>query len=138
MWWRVGSCTLSALTKRSCTPGMPSTNGQPVVDGIPGVQLRFVKADKVQDPTRHHILDHIGFDVKDHPAFLKKLDAEGIKLDTPINKNPTSGNITTYITDPWGTRIEIIQRGNLGPQVGDVSGDISAGGILVDGRIELD
>ena len=92
-------------------------NGQPVVDGIPGVQLRFVKADKAQDPTRHHILDHIGFDVKDHPAFLKKLDAEGIKLDTPINKNPASGNITTYITDPWGTRIEIIQRGNLGPQV---------------------
>jgi len=92
-------------------------NGQPVVDGIPGVQLRFVKADKPQDATRHHILDHIGFDVKDHPAFLKKLDAEGIKLDTPINKNPVSSNITTYITDPWGTRVEIVQRGNLGPQV---------------------
>jgi len=55
--------------------------------------------------------------VKDHPAFLKKIDAEGIKLTTPINKNPTTGNITAYVTDPWGTRIEIVQRGNLGPQV---------------------
>jgi len=92
-------------------------NGQPVVDGIPGVQLRFVKADKAQAETRHHILDHIGFDVKDHPDFLKKIDAEGIKLTTPVNKNPVTGNITAYITDPWGTRIEIVQRGNLGPQV---------------------
>jgi hypothetical protein len=40
--------------------------------------------------------------VKDHPAFLKKIDAEGIKLTTPINKNPTTGNITAYITDPVG------------------------------------
>lgn len=91
-------------------------NGQPVVDGIPGVQIRFNKADKAQAATRHHILDHIGFDVKDHAAFVKKIQAEGIKLDEPVRGNP-SGNTITYITDPWGTRIEIIQRGALGPQV---------------------
>ena len=28
-----------------------------------------------------------------------------------------SGNTITYITDPWGTRIEIIQRAPLGPEV---------------------
>ena len=62
------------------------------------------------------MLDHIGFDVKDHAAFVKKIEAEGIKLDEPPRKGPT-GNTITYITDPWGTRIEIIERGPLGPAV---------------------
>jgi catechol 2,3-dioxygenase-like lactoylglutathione lyase family enzyme len=80
----------------------------PVVD-IPGVQLRFTKADTKQAPTRGRILDHIGFDVKDHQAFVKKIEAEGIKLDEPPRKSPT-GSTITYITDPWGTRIELVQR----------------------------
>ena len=91
-------------------------NGAPVVD-LPGVQIRFAKADKKQAPTLGRVLDHIGFDVKDHPAFVKKLEADGIKLDQPARTNPQGGNTTTYITDPWGTRIEIVQRAPLGPQV---------------------
>jgi catechol 2,3-dioxygenase-like lactoylglutathione lyase family enzyme len=91
-------------------------NNAPVVDGIPGVQLRFAKADTAQAKTRGRILDHIGFDVKDHAAFMKKIEAEGIKLDEPVRKTPT-GTTLTYITDPWGTRIEIIERGPLGAPV---------------------
>ena len=91
-------------------------NNAPVVD-LPGVQIRFVKADTKQAPTLGRVLDHIGFDVKDHPAFVKKLEADGIKLDQPARTNPQGGNTTTYITDPWGTRIEIVQRAALGPQV---------------------
>ena len=91
-------------------------NDAPVVD-LPGVQIRFAKADTKQVPTRGRVLDHIGFDVKDHPAFVKKLEADGIKLDQPARTNPQGGNTTTYITDPWGTRIEIVQRAPLGPQV---------------------
>jgi predicted enzyme related to lactoylglutathione lyase len=63
------------------------------------------------------VLDHFGFDVKDHPAFLKKIEAEGISLDEPARKSPTTGNIVTYITDPWGGRIEIIERAPLGALV---------------------
>ena len=96
--------------------GKPGTrNDAPVVD-LPGVQLRFGKADTKQAPTRGRVLDHIGFDVKDHQAFVKKIEAEGIKLDEPVRKS-TAGNTITYITDPWGTRIEIVQRAPLGPQV---------------------
>jgi catechol 2,3-dioxygenase-like lactoylglutathione lyase family enzyme len=96
--------------------GKPGTRANaPVVD-LPGVQLRFNKADTKQTPTRGRILDHIGFDVKDHAAFVKKIQAEGIKLDEPVRAG-NNGTILTYITDPWGTRIEIIQRGTLGPQV---------------------
>jgi catechol 2,3-dioxygenase-like lactoylglutathione lyase family enzyme len=96
--------------------GKPGTrNNAPVVD-LPGVQIRFATADAKQAPTRGRILDHIGFDVKDHEAFVKKLQAEGIKLDEPVRKS-AAGNTITYITDPWGTRIEIVQRVPLGPQV---------------------
>jgi catechol 2,3-dioxygenase-like lactoylglutathione lyase family enzyme len=90
-------------------------NNAPVVD-LPGVQLRFVKADTKQEPTKGRVLDHIGFDVKDHAAFVKKIESEGIKLDEPVRKAP-NGNTLTYITDPWGTRIEIIERAPLGAEV---------------------
>jgi catechol 2,3-dioxygenase-like lactoylglutathione lyase family enzyme len=90
-------------------------NNAPVVD-LPGVQIRFAMADAKQVPTKGRVLDHIGFDVKDHAAFVQKITAEGIKLDQPVGKSAT-GSTITYITDPWGTRIEIIQRGNLGPEV---------------------
>src|SRR5712691_3366417 len=58
-------------------------NNQPIVD-IPGVQIRFAKADMAQAATRHRVLDHIGFDVKDTAEFVKKIEAEGIKLDEPV------------------------------------------------------
>jgi len=91
-------------------------NGGAIVD-LPGVQLRFVKADAKQIATRGRVLDHIGFDVKDHPAFVKKITAEGIKLDEGPRTNPQGGNTIAYITDPWGTRIELVQRAPLGPEV---------------------
>src|SRR5437870_9282867 len=92
-----------------------SRNNAPVVD-IPGVQHRFARADAKQAPTRGRVLDHIGFDVKDHAAFVKKIQSEGIKLDEPPRKSPT-GSTITYITDPWGTRLEIVQRAPLGQPV---------------------
>jgi catechol 2,3-dioxygenase-like lactoylglutathione lyase family enzyme len=90
-------------------------NNAPVVD-IPGVQIRFAKADTKQAPTRGHILDHIGFDVKDHAAFVQKLNAEGVKLDD-MPRKVANGSSIVYLTDPWGTRIEIIERAPLGPEV---------------------
>ena len=90
-------------------------NNAPVVN-LPGVQIRFNAAETKQAPTRGRVLDHFGFDVNDHAAVVKRLEAEGIKLDQPVGKGAT-GNTITYITDPWGTRIEIVQRLPIGPQV---------------------
>jgi catechol 2,3-dioxygenase-like lactoylglutathione lyase family enzyme len=94
---------------------MGTRNNAPVVD-LPGVQLRFARADTRQAPTRGRVLDHIGFDVSDIAAVVKKLEADGITLDEPVRKS-ASGNTVTYITDPWGTRVELVQRAPLGPQV---------------------
>jgi catechol 2,3-dioxygenase-like lactoylglutathione lyase family enzyme len=96
--------------------GKAGTRNNAAVVDIPGVQIRFAKADKAQAATRGRILDHIGFDVKDHAAFVKKIEAEGIKLDEPPRQVPNGSKIT-YITDPWGTRIEIIERAPLGTPV---------------------
>jgi len=90
-------------------------NNQPVVN-LPGVQLRFARADTKQAPTRGRILDHFGFDVKDHAAFVKRLESAGIKLDEPAH-TIANGNTITYITDPWGARLEIVQRAPLGAPV---------------------
>lgn len=87
----------------------------PVVD-LPGVQLRFAKADARQAPTRHRVFDHFGFDVSDHAEFVKRIQAAGITLDEPPRQS-AAGNTVTYITDPWGARVEIVQRAPLGPQV---------------------
>jgi catechol 2,3-dioxygenase-like lactoylglutathione lyase family enzyme len=94
-------------------PGMRNNN--PIVD-VPGAQIRFAVAEAKQAPTRGRVLDHIGFDVRDIGATVKKLEADGIKLDEPVRKS-ASGNTITYITDPWGTRIEIVQRAPLGKPV---------------------
>jgi catechol 2,3-dioxygenase-like lactoylglutathione lyase family enzyme len=88
---------------------LSTRNNQSVVD-IPGVQIRFAKAETAQAPTKGRVLDHFGFDVKDHAAFVKKIEAEGIKLDEPPRKNAATGSTITYITDPWGARIELVQR----------------------------
>jgi catechol 2,3-dioxygenase-like lactoylglutathione lyase family enzyme len=96
--------------------GTVATRNNARVVNLPGVQLRFARADMKQAPTRGRILDHIGFDVKDHAAFVKRLEALGIALDSPV-QTIANGNVITYITDPWGTRVEIVQRAPLGPQV---------------------
>lgn len=83
-------------------------NDAPVVN-LPGVQMRFADDENVQVPTRGRVLDHIGFDVEDHQAFVERLAAEGIALDEPPRRS-NSGGWITYVTDPWGTRIEIVQR----------------------------
>jgi catechol 2,3-dioxygenase-like lactoylglutathione lyase family enzyme len=90
----------------------PSSRNTAQFDDIPGVQLRFNKTDPAAAPTKGRVLDHIGFDVKDLPAFIKKLEANGIKLDRPYTKNEQTGAALAFITDPWGTYIELNQRPN--------------------------
>jgi catechol 2,3-dioxygenase-like lactoylglutathione lyase family enzyme len=87
----------------------PGVRNNAPVDDIPGVQLRFTKADAAQAPTKGRILDHIGFDVKDLKAFIKTLEANGVKLDRPYTVNDAGIGIA-FVTDPWGTNIEINER----------------------------
>jgi catechol 2,3-dioxygenase-like lactoylglutathione lyase family enzyme len=89
-------------------PGL--RNEAPVAD-LPGTQLRFAKSATPTITTKGRVLDHIGFDVKDLQAFIKTLEANGIKLDRPYTKTDNGGALA-FITDPWGTYIELNERPN--------------------------
>jgi catechol 2,3-dioxygenase-like lactoylglutathione lyase family enzyme len=80
--------------------------GQFKAADIPGVNLSFAKSDTATVPTKDRVLDHIGFEVKHLEAFCKNLEASGIKLDRPYGKTATGVGIA-FITDPWGTQIEL-------------------------------
>ena len=84
----------------------PGMRGQNQAADIPGVNLSFSKSDTQLAPTKGRALDHIGFEIKHLEAFCKKLESSGIKLDRPYGKTPTGVGIA-FITDPWGTQIEL-------------------------------
>ena len=87
-------------------PGMRGTN---VAADLPGVNLTFGKVDVTNVGTRGRALDHIGFEVRDLQGFIARLEAAGIKTEGPMRK---AGNGTTsiaFLTDPWGTYIELTE-----------------------------
>jgi len=77
---------------------------------FPGGEMRFsVQANPPRVPTKDHVFDHIGFEVKGLPEFCKKLQADGIKIDLGPIEAPAIGLKVAFITDPIGTRIELTE-----------------------------
>ena len=81
--------------------------GQFDADFLPGVTLLFAKSDAATVPTKGRAVDHIGFEIKNLEAFCKKAEVEGVKFDMPFTKRPDLGISLAFITDPWGTYIEL-------------------------------
>jgi len=75
---------------------------------LPGINLNFSAAPEPQAPTKGRMLDHIGFEVADLAAFCKRLAADGVHFERPYEKLP-SGFALAFITDPWGTTIELTE-----------------------------
>ena len=90
----------------------PGMRGQFQAADVPGVNLTFARTDTPTVTTKGRVLDHIGFDVRNLEAFLKKLQADGVKIDRPYTKNPETGAALAFIYDPWGTYIELNERPN--------------------------
>ena len=74
-----------------------------------GGEINILQANAPQAPTKGRALDHIGFEVQGLEAFCKKLQAAGVKFETPYQDMPQSGLKVAYITDPDGTRIELTE-----------------------------
>jgi len=79
-------------------------------DDLPGVNLSFSQGKSALAPTKGRSLDHIGFDVKDLDAFAKRLESQGVKLDEALRIAPNGTTKVAFLTDPWGTRIELTER----------------------------
>jgi catechol 2,3-dioxygenase-like lactoylglutathione lyase family enzyme len=74
---------------------------------LPGVTLNFTASPDAVVGTRGRAIDHIGFEVDNLEAFCKALEAQGIKLDVTYRKVPQTDIAIAFITDPWGTSIEL-------------------------------
>jgi catechol 2,3-dioxygenase-like lactoylglutathione lyase family enzyme len=73
---------------------------------LPGINLNFSAVPAALAPTQGRALDHIGFEITNLETFCKKLEAAGVKFDRPYGKLP-SGLGIAFLTDPWGTYIEL-------------------------------
>ena len=75
---------------------------------LPGINLNFSASATALAPTQGRMLDHIGFEVENLEAFCRKLEAQGVTFDRPYAKLP-SGFGLAFLTDPWGTYIELTE-----------------------------
>jgi catechol 2,3-dioxygenase-like lactoylglutathione lyase family enzyme len=80
----------------------------PAVD-LPGINLNFSETPAPRAPTLGRPLDHIGFEVENLEAFCKELEAAGVAFDLPYRNVPSSGFGVAFLTDPWGTTIELTE-----------------------------
>jgi len=84
---------------------------------LPGVgySLNFFRWEGDQSvthvATKGRATDHVGFEVRNLPEFVKQLEGKGIKLTEGYKKsNKDMGGVATaMITDPWGVRIELTE-----------------------------
>ena len=61
--------------------------------------------------TKGRATDHVGFEVRNLPAFIKELEGKGIKLTEGYKKSDKDmgGVATAMIADPWGVQIELTE-----------------------------
>ncbi len=87
----------------------PGIRGKTRISDLPGVNLSWVPSETPTQPTKGRALDHIGFEVRDIKKFCSELEAAGLKLDMPPTPRPDLGLIIAFITDSWGTRVELTE-----------------------------
>jgi len=88
--------------------GLPGKRWRYDAVDLPGINFNFSSSPKPLAPIKGRRLDHIGFEVVNLEAFCKKLAAAGVKFDVPYSKAP-SGMGSAFLTDPWGTYIELTE-----------------------------
>jgi predicted enzyme related to lactoylglutathione lyase len=85
----------------------PRNGGNFPAADLPGVALNFSPSPDPVVGTSGRSLDHIGFEIKDLEAFCKKLESMGITLNVAYRKAEALGLGVAFVTDPWGTSIEL-------------------------------
>lgn len=80
-----------------------------VSSSLPGVLLNFTQAAQPVVPTTGRAVDHIGFEIDNLEAFTARLAEMGIPLSVPYRKVEQWGLSIAFVTDPWGTSIELTE-----------------------------
>lgn len=87
----------------------PAPNPTMMSARLPGVGMNFSQSAGPVAGTRGRAVDHIGFEVRGLEAFLKNLESQGVKIDRPYTKVEALGIAIAFVTDPWGTYIELTE-----------------------------
>jgi catechol 2,3-dioxygenase-like lactoylglutathione lyase family enzyme len=88
--------------------GAPAPGARFLTAALPGVSLNFSASPSAVVGTKGRVVDHVGFEIDDLPTFLRKLEAMGITSEN-VRQAPDLGISLAFITDPWGTVIELTE-----------------------------
>ena len=87
----------------------PPANPNFITANLPGVGMNFSTSPAATVPTVGRVLDHIGFEVDNLQAFLKKLEGMGITPTVTYRRIDALDIGIAFIVDPWGTNIELTE-----------------------------
>jgi catechol 2,3-dioxygenase-like lactoylglutathione lyase family enzyme len=103
---------LGGVSGKCARTGAP--DGADCVD-VAGVNLAMTRNEAKPEPTAGRSLDHLGFEVRNLPDFLKRMESEGVTITQPLTpSNFVSTMRVAFIADPWGTKMEITE--GIAPQ----------------------
>jgi len=88
---------------------VPGTRGRYKSGDIAGANLTYGENKDKQAPTKGRALDHIGFDVPNLDFTYQKLTLQGLKFDAEPRAVNDGKTKVAFLTDPWGTYIELTQ-----------------------------
>lgn len=88
--------------------GVPGKRWHYEAVDLPGINLNFSAAKEPVGPTKGRMLDHIGFEVADLETVCRKLRDKGTACNI-LSTTMASGIKSAFITDPWGTWIELTE-----------------------------
>jgi catechol 2,3-dioxygenase-like lactoylglutathione lyase family enzyme len=80
-----------------------------LVASLPGLNMNYTDTPEASAGTAGRVIDHIGFEIDDLETFIAGLEAKGITPDVPYREIPAAGIAIAFITDPWGTYIELTE-----------------------------
>ena len=76
---------------------------------LPGININFsYNPEAGGASTRGRMRDHIGFEVVNLERFCRDLEEDGVVFDVPYTTT-SSGVGVAFLTDPWGTYIELTE-----------------------------
>jgi len=87
----------------------PGMRGKFLAADLPGANLSFSQSTEPVVGTKGSAIDHIGFEIDGLGAFCQRLEANGVKLDSPYRYVDRLKIGLAFFTDPWGTYIELTE-----------------------------
>ncbi len=94
--------------QRLCVACLPREVPVEIVHMDPA-NISFTEGKEKVAGSKGHTFDHLGFEVKDLEKTVAHLKANGVTMDSEIREIPAANLKIAFLTDPWGTYIELTE-----------------------------